>query len=263
MDTAAPASQTTGGLDLKSGGTGSATTATGDMAGSVASTTVAGHVLAQKPWFSLSRLYSWYIPTNELQRRRAEADLLADIRPEYPDYPQNTFPNQPELGSKTNAEIRLVDLGDGKSYINTLKIEGPDNGRPKQVLVMAHGFGAGLGFFYPLYPTLAQVPGWRIYSIDWLGMGLSSRPKFHVRMRHGERQDEMVKEAEDWFVDSLEKWRIRQNISSFTLLGHSLGGYLMAIYALKYPDRVDKLLLVSPGVCSLFLVSTCCSTCWL
>jgi pimeloyl-ACP methyl ester carboxylesterase len=32
-----------------------------------------------------------------------------------------------------------------------------------------------------------------------------------------------------------------------TLLGHSLGGYLGTVYALKYPDRVDRLILASPG----------------
>ena len=30
------------------------------------------------------------------------------------------------------------------------------------------------------------------------------------------------------------------------LVGHSLGGYLSARYAIAYPDRVEKLVLLSP-----------------
>lgn len=55
-----------------------------------------------------------------------------------------------------------------------------------------------------------------------------------------------MQEAEDFFTESLEKWRIKNNIQKMTLLGHSLGGYLSTCYALKYPDRVSKLILVSP-----------------
>ncbi|CAG8469834.1 16991_t:CDS:2 [Dentiscutata erythropus] len=110
-------------------------------------------------------------------------------------------------------------------------------------LVICHGYGAGLGFFYRNYHDLSQVPGWRIYSIDWLGMGRSSRPKFTIKSH---TFDESVEETENFFVDSLEKWRQLHKIEKMTLLGHSLGGYFAAVYALKYPDRVERLILVSP-----------------
>lgn len=84
-----------------------------------------------------------------------------------------------------------------------------------------------------------------IYAIDWLGMANSSRPPFPTQKK-SQTPLEHVAEAESFFVDSLEQWRIANNIESMTLLGHSLGGYLSTCYALTHPTRVNKLILVSP-----------------
>jgi cardiolipin-specific phospholipase len=110
-------------------------------------------------------------------------------------------------------------------------------------LVMLHGYGAGLGFFYQNYEPMSRLPGWRIYSLDLLGMGRSSRPTFRI---YAKDKDEKIREAENWFIDALEEWRKQKNIDKFTLLGHSMGGYMAVAYALKYPGRLKKLILVSP-----------------
>ena len=47
-------------------------------------------------------------------------------------------------------------------------------------------------------------------------------------------------------MDSLEEWRQERKLERFTLLGHSLGGYMAVAYALKYPGRLNKLILASP-----------------
>ena len=56
-----------------------------------------------------------------------------------------------------------------------------------------------------------------------------------------------VREAEAFFIDSLEEWREKMKLEKMTLVGHALGGYLSVAYALKYPTRVSKLVLLSPG----------------
>ncbi|KAJ2338668.1 hypothetical protein GGF43_006827, partial [Coemansia sp. RSA 2618] len=116
--------------------------------------------------------------------------------------------------------------------------------KPRHSLVMTHGYFTGLGFFFRNYHELSQVPDWDVYSIDWLGMGRSSRPKY--QSRRGESEDARVAHAESFFVESLEEWRQRLGIERMTLCGHSFGGYMSALYALKYPERVEKLVLVSP-----------------
>lgn len=108
---------------------------------------------------------------------------------------------------------------------------------------MLHGYGAGLGFFYKNFEGLSRVPGWKIYALDMLGMGRSSRPTFKI---HAKDQAGKITEAENWFIDALEEWRILKKIDKFTLLGHSMGGYMAVAYALKYPGRLNKLILASP-----------------
>ncbi|CCU82560.1 putative abhydrolase domain-containing protein 4 [Blumeria hordei DH14] len=76
------------------------------------------------------------------------------------------------------------------------------------------------------FEGLSQVKGWKIYALDMLGMGRSSRPPFKIHAK-GQMED-------------------CEKLKSFTLLGHSLGGYMAVAYALKYPGRINKLILASP-----------------
>jgi len=61
------------------------------------------------------------------------------------------------------------------------------------------------------------------------------------------RKEGSVEAAETFFVDSLEEWRQAEGIDKMILFGHSLGGYLSACYAMKYPEHVEHLFLVSPA----------------
>jgi len=84
------------------------------------------------------------------------------------------------------------------------------------------------------------------YAIDWLGMGRSSRPPFKIRANKQDT-DVRVKEAEDFFIDALEEWRQKVGLAKMTLIGHSLGAYLSVAYSLRYPERVKRLVLLSPA----------------
>ncbi|KAI8921780.1 Alpha/Beta hydrolase protein [Entophlyctis helioformis] len=110
------------------------------------------------------------------------------------------------------------------------------NDQPIRNLVIAHGYGAGLGFFYKNFAAISRVPGYRVFAIDWLGMANSSRPPFPHKSRR-QTDEEIVETSERFFVDSLEEWRKKMGLETMVLAGHSLGGYL---------SRVDKLLLLSP-----------------
>ncbi|CAG8983843.1 hypothetical protein HYALB_00005481 [Hymenoscyphus albidus] len=136
----------------------------------------------------------------------------------------------------------LIKLSGRDRALNEFSVERAGE-EVEENLVMLHGYGAGLGFFYKNFEGLSQVPGWKIYALDMLGMGRSSRPTFKI---HAKDQAGKIAEAENWFIDALEEWRVLRKIDKFTLLGHSMGGYMAVAYALKYPGRLNKLILASP-----------------
>ena len=143
-----------------------------------------------------------------------------------------------------------MELDSPNRYLNTLSINPtfPSTNAPPPT-VLLHGYGAGLGFFFHNFPPLANWAsnrGASIYAVDWLGMGRSARVPFVVKAKKGDIPAR-VAEAESFFIDSLEEWRTKMGLKSMTIVGHSLGAYLSVAYALKYPERVHKLVLLSPA----------------
>lgn len=136
----------------------------------------------------------------------------------------------------------LIQLSGKNRALNEFSVERTGE-EVEENLVMLHGYGAGLGFFYKNFEGLSRVKGWKLYALDMLGMGRSSRPPFRV---HAKDQQGKITEAENWFIDALEEWRVLKKIDKFTLLGHSMGGYMAVAYAIKYPGHLNKLILASP-----------------
>ncbi|XP_078473583.1 (Lyso)-N-acylphosphatidylethanolamine lipase isoform X1 [Lampetra fluviatilis] len=101
-------------------------------------------------------------------------------------------------------------------------------------LVLVHGFGGGVGLWALNLDSMARRR--RVHAFDLLGFGRSSRPTFPMDAAG----------AETLFIDAMERWREEMGLRSFQLLGHSLGAYLSAAYALQHPQRVKQLILVDP-----------------
>jgi cardiolipin-specific phospholipase len=160
------------------------------------------------------------------------------------------FFNSSSSDSPVVATSTRVDLLSPKQYLNTLSMvsTSPSPGAPPPA-VMLHGYGAGLGFFFRNFAPLAQWAGRHgsaVYALDWLGMGRSARVPFTVKAKRDD-VSARVHEAESFFIDSLEEWRAKMGLDSMTLIGHSLGAYFSVVYALRHPERVNKLILLSPA----------------
>lgn len=164
----------------------------------------------------------------------------------------NTLPFFPESDGQrvaTSLQIPVEDKVDSvckrnPNFIDEFEISQIDVPAENH-LVLLHGYGAGKAFFYKNLDAISKVPGWTIHALDLLGYGRSSRPKFKIP--YSLSKTEGILRTEDFFVESLERWRQQRGIEKFTLVAHSLGAYIGSSYATRYPDRVDKFLLVSPA----------------
>lgn len=104
----------------------------------------------------------------------------------------------------------------------------------KTPLLLLHGLGAGVALWVLNLDSLAQHRP--VYAIDVLGFGRSSRPNF----------DKDALKAEKQLVESVEEWRREMNLKEMIVLGHSMGGFLAASYAISHPERVKHLVLADP-----------------
>lgn len=107
-------------------------------------------------------------------------------------------------------------------------------------LVNLHGYLNSGAYFYQNFGGLASYFQ-NVYAVDMLGCGLSTRPSFDEV-----NESDTIKSAEDFFVESLEAWRSMNNIDKMILSGHSFGAYVAVAYCERYPERVDRLILLSP-----------------
>jgi len=112
--------------------------------------------------------------------------------------------------------------------------EGPDGG---PAIVLLHGFMSGGAMYVNNLDALAAT-GRPVYVLDWRSCAGSPR-EAAAFPAHGH--------AEDYFVTALEQWRRAVGAATLDIVGHSMGGYIATSYALRHPDRVNKLVLVSPG----------------
>jgi cardiolipin-specific phospholipase len=125
-----------------------------------------------------------------------------------------------------------------------------NDARPFKTCVLAHGFGSGLGFYFPNLSHLAQRFD-RVVAFDWLGFGGSSRPRQHL----GGTPQEASAFFDHSLLEFCDAMGLGTRVSStdpsapdgpFTLVGHSLGGFLAGEFALSHPERLSELVLASP-----------------
>jgi pimeloyl-ACP methyl ester carboxylesterase len=103
-----------------------------------------------------------------------------------------------------------------------------DVGRGKPVILI-HGFGGSMWHWEYQYLPLAQTH--RVLIPDLIGSGLSDKPEATYS------PEQLVK----FFLEFMNSLEIEQAI----LIGNSMGAGLAMAMALDYPDRVERLVLIS------------------
>lgn len=101
-------------------------------------------------------------------------------------------------------------------------------------VILTHGLAASLHDWDNLLPELA-ASGFAGYALDLLGHGESEKPP-----NPREYSVELAFDHFSRWIDSL------QRNEPLVLIGHSLGGGLSLMYALRHPERVRAIVLVNP-----------------
>lgn len=94
-------------------------------------------------------------------------------------------------------------------------------------LILLHGLGGSSQVWQYNIGPLAEK--FHVFVPDQIGFGKSDKPLVNYRIRT--------------YVDFLDQFCKQLRITRLTLIGNSMGGWIAAIYAATYPDRVDRLVL--------------------
>jgi len=103
-------------------------------------------------------------------------------------------------------------------------------------LILIHGLADDVAVWDSVISPLAAR--FRVVALDQIGFGLSDKPLLNYRV--------------STFVDFLDGFLSELKIKRASLVGNSLGGWVAADFALKHPDRIERLVLSdAPGYAAL------------
>jgi 2-hydroxy-6-oxonona-2,4-dienedioate hydrolase len=113
------------------------------------------------------------------------------------------------------------------------KIHYVEAGNDGPTLILLHGLGADSSIWAANLATLSEKT--HVFAIDQIGFGRSDKPLLDYRITT--------------FTDFLYGFMQALKIPRATLVGHSVGGWVAADFAVQHHDMIDKLVLVdSAGV---------------
>lgn len=104
-------------------------------------------------------------------------------------------------------------------------VEAGDPAKPKVILL--HGLGGSIANWAMNTPAIAQ--NYHVFALDQVGFGRSDKPALKYRV--------------GTYVDFLDKFMSELKIEKASLVGNSMGGWVAAWTAIKYPNRVEKIVL--------------------
>jgi len=134
---------------------------------------------------------------------------------------------------------KLVDEDSKFIEVNGINVHYKIYGQGEPVFILMHGFGASLFSWHQVTAPLAQYG--TVIAYDRPAFGLTERPM------EWEGENPYSQESQIELVIGLMD---ELNVEQAILVGNSAGGTLAMLTALKYPERVQSLILADPAVYS-------------
>jgi len=138
-------------------------------------------------------------------------------------YAQNKEPMKNIL-SKYSFENKIVKVKD-------LEISYIKEGDGEKTLLFVHGLSSNLEAWSKNIKQLKKT--YTCVAIDLPGFGKSTIKD--------------VKSTPTFFAEVIMDLIIKLNLKNITLIGHSMGGQASAKFAIKYPNKIQKLILIAPA----------------
>jgi 2-hydroxy-6-oxonona-2,4-dienedioate hydrolase len=98
-------------------------------------------------------------------------------------------------------------------------------------LILLHGIGASAERWLPVLPGLTEH--FRVIVPDIIGFGYSDKPTVEYTM--------------DFFIKFFKDFLENLNINKLNIIGSSFGGHLATEFAIRYTNRIEKLILAAPA----------------
>lgn len=114
---------------------------------------------------------------------------------------------------------------------NGIEVAYMDQGLGSETILFVHGLGSYAPAWKKTIEGLSN--NYRAIAIDLPGYGKSSKGNYSGSMT--------------FFAGIIKQFADSLNLDNIILTGHSMGGQIAIIAALKYPDLVKKLVLISPA----------------
>ena len=130
----------------------------------------------------------------------------------------------PEMATGEFA-LKTIDAGGVRTrYLEAGKKDAP-------AIVFVHGTGGHLETFNR--NVFEHAKHFRVLALDMVGHGFSDKPDHPYEIRH--------------YVEHLNKFLTVVGVDRAHLHGESLGGWIVAQYAIDHPERVNRLVLNTAG----------------
>lgn len=114
---------------------------------------------------------------------------------------------------------------------NDIQIAYTDEGQGKETIIFVHGLGSYLPAWDKVIPELSKT--YRCIAIDLPGYGKSSKAPHSGMM--------------SFYADVINDFAEAMQLDKFSLAGHSMGGQIGMVYSLKWPEKMNHLILVDPA----------------
>lgn len=131
-----------------------------------------------------------------------------------------------------SVEFQNIDYGfPTQTVLSNPSISFIDIGKGDKTIVLVHGLASNAGFWRYAISFLSK--NYRVIAVDLPGYGKSQKGDYPYSMT--------------FYADQINRLADELKLDKFILVGHSMGGQIGITFSLKYPERLEKLVLASPA----------------